>query len=161
MVYEKAYAWKRRLPVRADVIGQEFERIEAEEGAVTDRNFLEASRPEDAPGHKLFEWDDAKAAENYRLVQSRNIINNLTVTLTMPESGKQKTTVAFVNVNPVKNGGKYISVPVALANEDMRKTILSNALAELESFKRKYETLTELADLWSPIDTVLDALKAS
>ena len=109
----------------------------------------------------MFEWDDAKAAENYRLVQSRNIINNLTVTLTMPESGEQKTTVAFVNVNPVKNGGKYISIPIALENEYTRKTILSNAYAELESFKRKYETLSELADLLSVIDNVLAAQKAS
>lgn len=161
MVFEKNYAWKRNMPVRADVIGKEFERIEAEQGAVTDRAFLDASRDESAPGHKLFEWDDAKAAENYRLVQSRNIINNLTVTLTMPETGEKKTTVAFVNVNPVRNGGRYVSIPVALENEDARNTILSKAYAELESFKRKYETLAELADIISAINNVIGDRKAS
>ena len=68
MVYE----WKipkYRLP--AQKAGEELERIERKHGVVTPRNVLEESRPGKAILHDLFEWNDSRAAERFRLVVSR------------------------------------------------------------------------------------------
>lgn len=82
MIYkpEKHYSWcVTTTGVSADVAGAVMEQLEREHGCVTKSNFLEASRPEDSPTHKLFEWDDTKAAEKYRLGQSRFYISNLRI----------------------------------------------------------------------------------
>ena len=37
-----------------------------QQGKTTAKDLVDASRPEEAPLHKLFEWNDSIAAEKYR-----------------------------------------------------------------------------------------------
>ena len=63
-----------------DLAVAELERIENVYGALTPENILEASKTEGAYLHKLFTWDDQKAANLYRLQQARQILNNIEIT---------------------------------------------------------------------------------
>ena len=159
MVFEKkSYSWGlRKFNVSPEVVGKVFEGLESEYGGVTDRNFLDASRPENSPTHKLFEWNDTKAAENYRLCQSRTVINNLKITVISDEWKKPKTVNAVVNVSETSRDGsaRYVNVGYALSDLNSRNVVLNRALSELRTFKRKYDTLRELARVISAIDVVL------
>ena len=149
---KKTYEWgTRKYGVSAQIVGELLESIETEKGAVTSKDFLEASRSEDSPTHKLFEWDDKKAAENYRVDVAGRIMNALVVRVTIIESEKPKEAKAFVRISDEKTGGRYHNLHYALSIPHERDFVLRQALSELMTFKRKYETLSELA-------TVIDAI---
>lgn len=126
-----------------------MEGIEKRDGKVTAQTFLDESRPEESPTHGCFEWDDAIAAEKYRLDQAQHTILDLVVTVVHDD--KQTKVPAFVNVTS-KGNAEYVTTNVAYSHVESREIVLLNALRELEAFKRKYKNLTELAEVFKVID---------
>lgn len=154
MVY-KEYSWKvTGVGCSAQDAGETISEIEKRDGVVTKESFLEASRPIEAPTHNAFEWNDSVAAEKYRLEQSGRIIRNLCVKIIKDDKPEKVT--AYVNVSKTTaDKAKYMSLQVALEDEENRNTVLENALNELKAFKRKYERLSELAEVFTVIDKVV------
>lgn len=52
---------------------------DANDGHLTPRAVVDASRPSDALLHHEFEWDDSVAAERHREEQARNIIRSIKI----------------------------------------------------------------------------------
>ena len=167
--YVSKYSWKSGYNYKksADVVGKVLTEIEERDGSVTSKSFLEYSRPEDSETHDMFEWDDTIAAEKYRLAQSGRIINQLQIEVVYSEDSSPrevevevnraerfKMVSAFVNVVPktVKGSAVFTNTLSALRDKEKRVQVLKNALAELESFKARYESLEELSG-------VMDAIK--
>ena len=148
----KKYFWdKRTFGVKADVVGAVFEDLEERYGGVTPENFLNASRPKDSPTHKLFEWDNKKAAENYRLHQSRTVINNIRIEVVVED--KAFKVPAYVNVSTKNDGSaKYQYTPRVFEVMETREIVLARARNELEMFKAKYEKFEELANVITAIN---------
>ena len=142
MVYE----WKpgSRHGVGANTAGAVCEQLEAA-GGLTAKSLLDASRPEDAPLHSEFEWNDSVAAERYREDQARSIIRHLTVRL---DEKPGEPVRGFFCIE--RSGGRsYTSVNVILKQSDLRSNLLRKALDEMDVFQRKYSTLTELATVFA------------
>jgi len=156
-----AYFWKRNLPVPAQMAGEYLEELEKKHSALTPEIVLEESRDENAVLHKCFEWDDAKAAEGYRLVQARNIIRNITVKIEKQDS-PALITRAFVNVQDesTQEKGRFVSVEIAVTDEEMKKQVLKNALYELQLFKNKYAECYELGKIFADIEELEKTLSA-
>ena len=155
MVYqmEKHYSWKFEKPVAAAVAGERLERLEREHGKVTPQIILDDARPDNSPLHKCFEWDDAKAAEEYRLQQARGILTALTVTVETTSEPIQVR--AFVNVSPVNEKvGSVVAVIRAMSDEESKRNVLNMAMRELRQFEKKYSALKELADVFTAIHAV-------
>ena len=151
MIYERKYSWRTSHNVSADVVGKVMEEIEARDGEVTKEAFLEASRPEDSPTHKCFEWDDSVAAEKYRLNQAYHVILDLEVSV----EEKTSPSPAFVNViqKTSSESAKYKSLAVAMSDDEMRINVIRNALAEFKSVEKKYDHLMELSGIFTAIDS--------
>ena len=155
MVYKRKYSYAvNAYNVPAEVVGKTLEAIEKRDGTVTKESFLEESRPEESPTHSMFEWNDEVAAEKYRLVQSRTIINNLRVEIVPNEGEDPKIVKAFVDVTDGRQREKarYINFSSALSDDKSRGIVYRNALAELRTFKRKYKGLRELEAVFAAID---------
>lgn len=148
--YEYGGGWHPN--VDANTVGEALERIEAEHGVVTSELFLEESRPENAPTHDVFEWDDSAAAEKYRLHQSSMTINNLRVVI-RNDSVQEGQRKAFVNIS-VEQKANYLNVVDALSKPETREIVLERAVRELEQFKNKYDSLSELAAIFTAIEAV-------
>lgn len=143
MVYE----WKAgaRIPVNAQIAGEMCEELE-KEGRLTAKNLLDANRSKGAPLHSAFNWDDSEAAELYRESQARHIIACIVVKRdSVAEPVRQ-----FLNVDV--NDRRYHSVDVLLSKEDSAVALYKTALAELESFRRKYSGLKQLGKVFAAID---------
>ena len=148
MVYQYKVPYAR---VSAQTAGEELARIERERGSLTPELVVDESREEDAPLHPVFEWDDKKAAECYRVVQAGSLIRNVTVKI--EEVPRMEPVRAFVNVAPVgKRKGVFVSIKSAMTDEDGRETVVARAMAELERVKEKYKDLQELAGIFAEID---------
>lgn len=72
----REYKWRdgSRRKVAPDAAAAEFRRIKNKYGALKARAVVDESRPEDAPLHPEFLWDDYAAAELYRRVQAQTMI---------------------------------------------------------------------------------------
>ena len=152
----------RKWSVPAQTAGERLAEIERRNGEITPQAVVDDARPEGSVLHSLFEWDDAKAAEQYRIGRASTFIRCIVV---KPEpSDKVKTPVRmFVNQNPIDEGrpkqGSYINVHSALENPVSRQVVLNNARYEMRLFRKKYSQLSELSKIFAAIDE--DLAKAS
>lgn len=113
----------------------------------TPESVLEKAKDPDSELHGCFEWDDTVAANKYRLIQARQIIQFLVIkgteTTDMPQRAFEITTETSV----------YTPVQVIVRDEDEYAALLTKAKAQLKQFADRYRRLSEL-------ETVIDAIDA-
>ena len=145
------YRWVTGSHIRgsAQAAGEECAKLEMR-GELTPKALVDESRPEDAPLHDMFNWNDEEAAELYRQTQAQYIIRSIEVVAV----GDSKPVKAFVSVQTVGKSRIYQNTEVALSIPDTRDQVLQAALAELRAFERKYGRLEELADVITAIRQV-------
>ena len=117
--------------VSADEAAKELDRVYGKHGKITAPILVEESKPKAAVLHNAFEWNDKKAAHQYRLLQGRNIVRCVVAV----DEERQESTPAYVHVrvadesrDPKSREGEYHPVSVVVENVDMFQL----ALAELE-----------------------------
>jgi hypothetical protein len=135
--------------VKQEAIKQELERIAAENGGVLyPGHVVNAARPVASPLHSQFEWDDSEAAEKYRLHQARQLIS-VVVQYIGNDPSKEPVPV-FVSLRSDRGQrGGYRTIVSVLSDEGLRQQLLEDALAELETFRKKYGHLRELARVFA------------
>lgn len=146
------YQWKLNNMYRVDaqVAGEEIERIGEKYGEIQPEHLVDESRDEAAPMHKCFEWDDAVAAEEYRLHQARRVIGHLVVVAETRTATPAHPTRAFVRVQ-----NDYKPISVVVKDKDLTTEMLERALLDLRAFRAKYQSLSSLAKVFNVIDEVL------
>ena len=117
-------------------------------GKFTPMEVLEKAKDETTELHKCFEWNDSIAAEKYRLEQAKNIIRMLVY----EKETKEQEVVRYY----AKTETKHVYQPTKqfLVQEDEYQGLLRRALAELETFKKKYHTLTELEGIFEAMEAI-------
>lgn len=148
MVYRYKTGYFNKVP--AQIAGEEIHRL-YEEGKSQPKDIVDASRPEDAPLHPAFEWNDSVAAELFRQDQARTLIRQI-VTLEETESEEPVYVRAFFKIDPEES--TYEPTIVIMNDAEKRKQLLAIAKRELKQFKAKYSTLNELASVFKEIDKV-------
>ena len=143
------YKWKDAARIKSDAqtAGEICEKLERN-GGLTAKRLVDESRPEDAPLHKEFEWDDATAAEAYREEQARYIIRSIVI---QPEPTKNEVARAFFQGSEQK---VFESLPIILSDAKKTNALLDMALRELKAFELKYSTLSQLATVFEAIKKV-------
>ena len=150
------YSWKNySYKVSADVVGKEFEAIENKYGKLTSELVLQNAESKDSPIHELFDWDDSSAAYKYRLHQASVLICNLSVEVEGNAVKHPIQTRAYVDVSEDNIVGTFINVTSAFKNKDTKEIVLQRAYKELQAFKIKYQSLSELSLVINDMDTLL------
>lgn len=115
---------------------------------------VENARPEDSPLHGAFEWDDGKAAEQYRLEQAQHLIRSFKIEV--ERDGKSVEVPVFVNLSTDRLGptadNPYRLVEAVARKPDLMAVAVADALGQLEALRVRYAHLAELADVWASID---------
>jgi len=121
------------------------QQIVSSEGEVSASKLVDAARPEHSPAHGAFEWDDAKAGEEYRLSQARKYLRKVSVTV---EDGKQS--VRLINVPVFKESqtreGTYKPISSVVLVEDEYERALRQLLVKLETLQAAYDDLVAAAE---------------
>lgn len=146
------YSWKYPLAVPAQEAGEYLSELEKEKGKLTPELILEESRGANAVLHPCFEWNDEKAAESYRIWQAGQLLRNITVKIEQEEK-TPKIIRAYVNVADQKKHekGAFVSLNVAMSNNEYKTQVLRNALYELQTFKNKYADYIEFEQIFNAI----------
>ena len=122
-------------------VEQELDRLAQEHGHITPELVVEAARNEDSPLHSHFDWDDSTAAERWRREQARQLIIRCRITVEVKPD--QSLTVRRYTGVPRPEGKAVDYVPTEQALTSKRELVLESARVELESLRRKYESLID------------------
>lgn len=139
------YGWTKRYSVPAQVVGEIVERFPEN----TAENIVREARKRASPLHKLFEWDDSAAAEQFRLVQARVMISSLRVEI-VDVAGKVNHVVAFIG-DADRTGDLG---PVLEADADALSSAEAHCLRQMLAFKAKWRGLQFAAAVLTAIDGV-------
>lgn len=137
------YEWSpgfREMIVRADIklVIKELKIIEDAYGEVTPALIIDASRKRNSILHNYFEWDNDKAAENWRIAQARNLLSHISVKVV-----KEGTPVRMQAYQITKSGGPVMGgstyTKFDAISEDNLVYIQKSALTDLLKVKNKLE----------------------
>lgn len=131
--------------------------IDAMGGECNPRKLVEAARPARSPIHDLFEWNNERAGEAFRLSQAGYYIRHIVIEVVVKDNPRNVR--AFHSVNVVVSNDKverrYLAMPLVLKNADASSQVVARAQAELESWRDRYETYREVfAPVFDAIDSV-------
>ena len=125
----------------------ELERLAAEAGGVlTVDAVLEAAANPDSPLHAHFEWTDDKAADNWRRVQARTLIQRVNITV----AGHSPQVVrAFVSLPDDRlSGGGYRLMAAVISDEAMREQLIADIAMTVSRWQRKMHLIdAEIVEL--------------
>lgn len=146
-------------------IKAEFEKLFARHGKLTPEIIVEEASKKTSKLYPFFEWNNAKAAHQWRLEQASMFLRTIKVTIEKPD-GEEVTTRAYVCIKQTIEGedeedthrrGEYQPIDVVLADDRLTKQMLEDAKRELRSFQRKYHNLRALAPVMEAIGELLEA----
>ncbi len=158
------YQWTPgyRASVKAQLVGRELERIrKAHQGRLVPAEVVEESRPEGAPLHKSFEWDNNRAGQLHREEQARRIIRSIRVIDggSLADNGEpSKPEICYIHVTPDGDDPCYMTSAHVMNDDDLRDQALEDAIDLLRGVKARYEHLEELAEVFKVIDKVAGKL---
>lgn len=138
----------------AQTYGKCVEEIAEKKGKVTPSDIVTEGKNPKSPLFNYFDWDDKNAAEKYRIIQARHLINHLTVVVTI-NGGELREHKAFFNVNEtpfdkIKNK-VYVTMIRALSEPELRKQVLARAIREVEYWQSKYNEYSEFSEIFDAI----------
>lgn len=120
--------------------------VRSQHGQLTPASVVESARPDDAPLHDRFEWDDAVAGEKFRLVQAHELIQS--VRIRYVSGDRSKTIRGLVAVaRPDSPQPVYEPAEEALQDPLRKKLILQQMERDWRSLRARYEDVAEFAEL--------------
>lgn len=136
-----------------ETIGNELDRILNENGSLTPEIVLGESRSKKALFHGYFTWDDSIAANEHRLHQARNLISSVQVI----EDENSKPVQAFINITISDDDGQpervYLPAKEVSSNLQLREQHLTHLKNRLKNMRIEYAAFSELANVWSAVDS--------
>lgn len=117
---------------------------EQQKGRLTPPAVVEAARDTRNPLHKHFEWDDALAAQSYRLDQARMLIRSVALV----GDGDSEPAPAFLSISD-KGGTAYRTMADVLDSADLQSAVLAAAERDLAAFEKRYRQLQDICEIVS------------
>jgi hypothetical protein len=139
-------SWK--LPIYKADAQKAYEEISQLE-QITAENIVDLARDENSVLHNDFEWNDEIAGQKYRLMQAQQMVRMFVFT---PRKEEHSPTRVFQISNAPR---VYKPIVFFTKNEDEYQSLLKRAKAELQAFKQRYKSLTELDKIFEEIDYIL------
>lgn len=113
---------------------------------VTAENVVNLARNENSEIHNDFEWNDSIAGEKYRLIQAGHMIRSFVIE--NKETNREPIRAFEISTTPTV----YKPIQIIIKHEDEYQNLLKRAKAEFKSMRKRYETLSELENVFSAID---------
>jgi hypothetical protein len=133
------YNWKLKgLSKGVDpfAAAKELERLQNLYNTLSPEIIIEAAQRKRSVLHPLFEWDDTKAAYNYRIQQARTLLNNIQVTII---SDGESRKIDVYEVTSYKNSYKAIDT---FTDEDI-EYVKNGIISDLNYLKDKLKLYKE------------------
>lgn len=151
------YEFRARAAVgreTAQIIGETLLALGGDRRPVQAREFLDAARPPTSLTHRLFEWDDAVAAEAHRLDQARFYLRTIEIIPII--DGKEQPSIKAAPLVVIDGERGFMFAPDAFANAEGADYIVKQAKAALAAWSRIYGGYKKLATAASFVAKALE-----
>jgi hypothetical protein len=149
-IMSKKYVFKNtfvNVNIEADVVGNELDRIYEKHGALRPTDVVDEAKPDDAPLHPVFEWNDEVAGQNWRVHTARNLIRSVHVI-----NENKEPSAVYVNIQTPEKQREYQPVEMVVNKPDMYAVAIYEAQQRINAAKKSLEQLQNAAS-GSEIDT--------
>ena len=102
--------------------------------------------------HDAFEWNDSKAAQEWRLHSARHLMRAV-VTKDLDSSGEIRYQPAFVFVK-TEEGPRYEAIARVQSDKELRHQVIQRAFAELTQWKKRYEEYKEFLGVFKEVEKI-------
>lgn len=141
----------------------------ADRGKLTPENVLAEARKESSPLHDHFQWDDADAAEKWRLDQASRLIRTFTITVETRAQTTSNVTIevpAFVNLSHAQGPGPVKGTPYkprdqVMSSKSMRKAFVLQIIGTISAVLQRNADVTELDPIRKATEAVDRAMRVS
>jgi|SRR5215472_15389160 len=130
----------------AQEIGEALDAIRlANGGELHPHAVVDDARDPKSALHTHFEWNDAKAAENYRVDQARALIRCIRVI-----DDDDRSRPAYLSIRTDDGVTGYRTFQDVLSSADLRQRLLEQAERDLAAWTQRYRELREIVELVRP-----------
>lgn len=141
-------------------IQRELELIRKKHGGLLrPSDVVEFARAKDTELHRHFQWDDSRAAGEYRLLQARHLIR--VVVHVAPATNESIRTFVSLRSDRTKGNG-YRAFAEVMNDKDLTQKLMADARADLAYFAQKYNRLRDVAEtrhIFEAIDEFVEPSK--
>lgn len=118
---------------QAQVYGSEIaELMESKGGKLTPYEVLIEAKKKNSVLHRFFEWNNTKAAEEYRLSQARYLMRQIVEVVVFDHTETEQR--SFFSVTDKKtNTAVYVTVRTATSVKDYRKELIDRIITHLDN----------------------------
>lgn len=141
----QSYEWTEgcRFSADANVVGRRLAELMSDTDETTAEAILADAKSPRSPLHSLFEWNNSRAAHEYRLEQARAVIRSVRVVYM--DAGIVERQIRLATFIPSR--GAYVSQARVLDQKAIRKEALALALRDMEAFERRYQEYVDIAEI--------------
>ena len=126
----------------------------ANSGVLTPDAVVADARKKDSPLHACFEWDVKKAAAEYWLIQARELIRTVRVTVNTETSNV--TAVAYVrDPRQAHDAQGYVAVSSIRNDSDLAREVLVSEFSRVASMLRRARELAEVLGARDEVENLL------
>lgn len=146
---------KRKVKVAVGGFRSKWEELAhlADNGMLKAAKVVEYARDEGTHLHKCFEWDDSKAADQYRLDQARKQISAYVMVVQSPKGPVEIRAFQSLPSDRLSGGG-YRKTTDILQDQELVAELVGSAMKDLAVVKARYEAVAALAPVWAAADQV-------
>jgi glutamate synthase domain-containing protein 2 len=130
-------------------VGDKLQELRDKNEGLTASIVIEDAKNKDSVLHGAFEWNDSKAAHEWRLHSARHLMR--AVTKELDSSGEIRYQPAFVFVK-TEEGPRYESLARVLDDDEMRLQVINRALKEFEQWQKRYKEYEEFLSVFESFD---------
>lgn len=136
--------WRNGSPgIPAEVAASELIRIGKAYGGIRPGVVVDEARPEDAPLHPVFTWDDSVAAEAYRREEARNMIRSVEFVDTTDR--ETRAIPMFCSVTEEGEAPRYMAATEIVADASLLASAQRALLGQIKGIRGTLAGLSWLA----------------
>ena len=133
-------------------VGDKLQELRDKNEGLTASIVIEDAKNKNSVLHGAFEWNDSKAAHEWRLHSARHLMRAV-ITKELDSSGEIRYQPAFVFVK-TEEGPRYETIAIVQSDEELRHQVIQRAFVELTQWKKRYKEYKEFLGIFQEAEKI-------
>jgi len=140
----------------ANIAYQCIEEIKERRKGITPQLLIIESRKKKSPLHNCFEWNDSKAAKEYRIVQAHEILRSLVIEVDVEEYEEPRHVRALIAPSSIEaDTTSWTTIGEVCDDEELQAAYMRQLKHDLNAIKNKIKSFKIFSEIVKAIEAVI------